>query len=119
MKNLLAQTGFFGQISPPPGIADYGDVTSGGLIKFANNLLKLLIVGGGLFTFLNIILAGLGYIGAGGDPKRIEQSTNKIWQSILGLVIMAGSFVIAALLGWLLFQDATAILNPRIYGPTL
>lgn len=119
LTNLLAQasTPFFGNISPPPGVTNYGDVTNGGLIKFANNLLKLLIVGGGLFTFINIILAGLGFISAGGDPKKIEQSINKIWQSILGLVIMAGSFVIAALLGWVLFQDATAILNPRIYGP--
>jgi len=33
-------------------------------------------------------------------------------------VIMAGSFVLAALIGWLIFGDATAILNPKIYGPT-
>lgn len=118
MKNLLAQaTDFFGQVTPPPGIEQYGDLSDFGLIKFANNLLKLLIVIGGLYTFINIIFAGFGYMSAGGDSKKISDATTKIWQSIIGLVIMAGSFVIAALVGWLLFKDATAILNPKIYGP--
>lgn len=119
MKNLLAQTpaDFFGTIAPPPGVSQYGDVTSEGLIKFANNLLKLFIVGGGLFTFVNFLMAGFGFISGAGDPKKIEQSVNKIWQSAVGLVIMAGSFVAAAIIGWVVFGDATAILSPKIYGP--
>lgn len=116
MFSALANN-FFGQISPPPGVSQYGEVTGGGLIKFANNILKLVIVGGGIFTFINILLAGFGFISAGGDPKKIEQSVNKIWRSLLGLVILAGSFVIAAIIGWMVFGDATAILQPKIYGP--
>lgn len=88
-----------------------------GLIGFANSILKLLIVAGGIFTFLNILLAGLAFMSAGGDPKKIEQAVNKIWQSVIGLVIMAGSFVLAALIGWIIFGDTTAILSPKIYGP--
>lgn len=108
---------FFGQISPPPGIANYAGGGVQGIVLFANNILKLVIVGGGILTFLNILLAGMAFISAGGDPKKIEQASTKIWQSILGLVIIAGSFVIAALIGWILFGDATAILSPKISGP--
>jgi len=116
--NLIVQaTNLFGEISPPPGVNQYGEVSSGGLIKFSNNILKLIIVGGGIFTFINFLLAGFGFMTAGGDPKKITQSVDKIWQSVLGLVIMAGSFVAAAIIGWIVFGDVTAILNPKIYGP--
>ena len=114
---LLAD--IFGEIQNPLG-GGYGDVdTQGkGIIGFANNILKLVLVVGGLFTFFNILFAGFGFMAAGGDSKKIGQSVDKIWQSVVGLVIMAGSFVLAAIIGYIIFGDATAILNPPIYGPT-
>jgi len=117
--SLLAQssTDFWGKINTPPGIDKYGPLTSGGAINFANNILKLAIVGAGLFAFINFISAGYTYLGAGGDVKKVTEATNKIWQSILGLVIVAGSFVLAAIVGWLVFKDPTAIISPKIYGP--
>ena len=107
---------FFGQILQPPGISEYGDFQTG-LINFANNILKLLIAGAGLFAFFNIIIAGYTFLSAGGDPKKIEQAWARIWQSLLGLLFVAGSFVLAAIFGWLIFGDPGAILSPAIYGP--
>lgn len=110
--------GFFGQITPPsPFTSDkYGSYEKG-LMAFANNILKLVIVVAGLYAFLNIIIAGYGFLSAGGDVKKVEQAWNKIWQSLLGLAFVAGSFVLAAIFGWLIFKDPTAILSPTIYGP--
>ena len=71
----------------------------------------------GLFAFINLILAGFQFMGAGGDSKAIEKAFGKIWQSLLGLVIVVGSFALAALFGYLLFGDAGFILNPKFYGP--
>jgi len=117
MNQLLAQCDpFFGCVSPPPGVKDYGDFKTG-LIPFANNILKLMIVGAGIFAFINIIVAGYGFLSAGGDSKKVEAAWNKIWQSLLGLAFVAGSFVLAAIFGWLIFKDPTAILSPKIYGP--
>ena len=112
-----APSTFFGKISPPPGIASYAGGTVQGIVLFANNILKLIITIGGVLTFLNILFAGVTFITAAGDPKKIEQAWTKIWQSVLGLAIIAGSFVIAAIIGWILFGDATAILSPNVYGP--
>jgi len=106
-----------GQVAPPPGVIRYGEIGAGGLIRFANNLLKLLIVLAGLYAFLNLILAGYQFMSAGGDPKSIEKAWGKIWQSLLGLLIIAGSFLLAAIFGWLLFGNPAAILKPTIYGP--
>lgn len=118
MSNQIANgpTSFFGQISPPPGISDYGDFDVG-LVKFANNLLKLIIVGAGIFAFFNIIIAGYTFLGAGGDAKKTEEAWKRIYMSLIGLLFVAGSFVLAAIFGWLLFKDPTAILSPKIYGP--
>ncbi len=117
MSQLIAQcTSFFGCVTPPSPI---GDVNSEqyGLVAFANNVFKLMIVGAGIFAFINIILAGYGFLSAGGDSKKVESAWNKIWQSLLGLAFVAGSFVLAAIFGWLIFKDPTAILSPKIYGP--
>lgn len=105
-----------GQITPPPFITNYGDLTSGGLIKFLNNILRLLIAVGGLFAFFNLLMAGYGFLGAGDDSKKMASAWQKIYVSALGLVIILGSFVLAAIFGYLLFGNPTAILNPKIYG---
>jgi len=41
----------------------------------------------------------------------------KIWQSMMGLLFIVGSFVLAAIFGYLLFGKASAILMPQLYGP--
>lgn len=108
----------FGPITPPaPFLPDkYGNFETG-LMKFANNILMLIIAGAGIFAFMNIIIAGYTFLGAGGDAKKVEQAWARIWQSLVGLLFVAGSFVLAAIFGWLLFKDPTAILSPKIYGP--
>jgi len=111
-------TSFFGQVAPPQGVEKYGggDFRTG-LVQFTNVLLKLLIGVAGLFAFFNIIIAGYTFMSAGGDAKKVEQAWARIWQSLLGLLFVAGSFVLAAIFGWLIFGDARAILVPTIYGP--
>lgn len=107
----------FGKITPPePFATKYGGVETG-LVGFLNNIIRLLIVVGGLFAFLNLILAGYGFLSAGDDPKKMASAWQKIWQSMMGLLFILGSFVLAAIFGYLLFGDPTAILNPKIYGP--
>jgi hypothetical protein len=95
----------------------YGGIESGSIAKFLNNIIRLIIVIGGLWALINIILAGYGFLSAADDPKKVAAAWNQIWQSLVGLLIMVGSFVVAGIVGQILFGDATAILNPKIYGP--
>jgi len=94
-----------------PGAGEFG------LITFLNNAIKLIIIIAGLYAFFNLIIAGYGFMGAGGDSKKVEEAWAKIWQSLIGLLIIAGSFVLAAIFGWMLFEEPGAILQPKIYGP--
>jgi hypothetical protein len=121
LPGLLAQnaSNLIGSVDSPLPAA-YKGVTSaqgGGLILFITNIIRLLFVGAGVFAFINLIIAGYQYMSAGGDAKAIGNAFARIWQSLLGLILVAGSFALAALFGYLLFGDAGFILNPKIYGP--
>lgn len=107
----------FGPIEPPEPLAQGYGTYETGLVRFLNNILKMAILGAGLFAVINFILAGYGIITAAGDPEKTSKAQQKIWNSIIGLTLIITSFTLAALLGWVLFRDTNAILQIRIYGP--
>ncbi|OGD83782.1 hypothetical protein A2165_01200 [Candidatus Curtissbacteria bacterium RBG_13_40_7] len=109
MKNLIAQD--WGTVPPPPGITT--DLS--GLQQVITIFLRTLIVIAAIYAVLNIILAGYTYISAGGDPKKIQDATAKIWQSVLGLVVAAGAFALAAIIGQILFGDSNALLQLKYF----
>lgn len=109
--------GLFGTINPPPGVSEYRGLEQGGLVTFLGNILRLLIVVGGIYAMINFIIAGYQFMGSGGDPKAIASAWARIWQSLLGLLFIAGAFVLAAIFGQLIFGDFTFILRPVIFGP--
>ena len=118
---MLTLASVFGEIKNPFGFfkaTEYTGVVGPkfGLIVFLNNLLRIVFVFAGLFAFLNIVFSGFGFISAAGDPKKVSNAWAKIWQSLVGLIIIAASFIFAAIFGQLVFGDATAILNPKIYS---
>jgi len=116
--------GIFGNIAPPyptlaPGTTGYNDPNGGGLIVLFSNLTKLIIVIAGIYTLLNFILAGIGFMGAGGDPKVMQRSQERIYRSIMGLIVVAGSFIIAAVVGFVLFGGYhwDLLIRPVIFAP--
>ena len=116
----MANTDLFGTVQNPLQTAEgggYPGLLEGGLVLLFSNILRLVFVAAGIYAFLNFIVAGFQYIQAGGDTKALTAAWDRIWQSLLGLVIIVGSFALAALFGYLIFGDASYILNPKIYGP--
>ncbi|OGM10797.1 hypothetical protein A2Z22_02835 [Candidatus Woesebacteria bacterium RBG_16_34_12] len=117
MKDAIAQ--IIGPVNPPPGVSNYGLAFSGpGITNFISNIIKLLIVIAGIYAVINLILAGLSFMGAGGDPQKVANARSKIWQTLIGLVISVGALVLAAIFGLILFGDAFFFLSLRVYGPT-
>jgi hypothetical protein len=113
----MLATPIIGNVAPPPGVVSWGGTVEAGLIPFLNAVINFVIVIAGLYVFLNIILAGFQFINAGGEPKEVEKAWAKIWQSLVGLLIIALAFVLAAIFGYILFKDPTALLNPKITTP--
>lgn len=110
-----AITNPFKQLSPGSDLAN--STCGSGLILLGNNLLKTAIVVAGLYALWNFIAAGYGFMSAGDDSKAVGKAFSKFTQSLLGLLFVAGSFVLAAIFGFLILGDATAFISPVIYGP--
>ena len=121
MKLLAGQFGNitspFNVLSPAGSTLRTAGAQGQGLIILLNSLIKLVIVIAGVYTLWNLIIAGYQFINAGGEPKNVAKAWEKIWQSIVGLMIVAGSFVLAMVFGWLIFGDPTILINPTIFSP--
>lgn len=105
----------FGIVSPPQGISRTGQE---GLVSLLNTVFKVLIAAAGIYAVFNIIIAGYQFISAGGNPESVEKAWNRIWQTMVGLLIVAGAFVIAGVIGFLIYgpDKWDIILNPK-FGP--
>jgi uncharacterized membrane protein len=121
---LLAQANnsVFGQIKPPPVIEEgygvLGDGATGtGLTGFLSNVIILLTVVGGIWALFNLVMAGFALITADGDAKEMSKAGEKMTMTVVGLILMVGAPLIAALLGLFVFGDATMLLQPTIQGP--
>ncbi len=103
----------FGSVTTPPGVDKFTPGPAG-LLVFISNIIKLVTVVAGLFGLFNIISAGYTYLSSGGNAKATEQAMNQMTYSLIGLVIIAGAFLITALVSLLLFGDSMFILRPTI-----
>lgn len=107
----------FGVIKPPAGISRFGTNPTQGIGKIIQLSFNLLIVAGGIYAVLNFILAGYAFLSAGDNPKGVETAWAKIYQTIIGLVFLVGSFLLAAVVGLLVYGRADALLNPTLTVP--
>jgi hypothetical protein len=110
--SLLAAAPIFGSVSNPTNIA--GNSSGSGLFIFLGYIIKLVGTLAGIFMIVQFIIAGYTYISANGDEKKTILAWNMIWQSILGLVIIASAFVLASVITRI---TGIQILSPIIYGP--
>lgn len=104
-----------GKISPPlatnPG--SYDTLAKGGLTAFVGNIITLLITIAGIFTLVNFIMAGYLYLSSNGEPQKLTAAGNKMLQSLIGLAIISGAFIISGLIGYIFFKDATFLYSPK------
>jgi hypothetical protein len=100
---------FVGTLQPPSSkINDLSNIGA-----FASTLISLLVVGAGLYALVQFLLGGFNYITSGGDAKKAGEARQRIYYSVIGLAIVAGSFVIIRLISQLLF-GTDIITNPTI-----
>lgn len=109
--SFIKAAGVFGDITNP---TKYTGTQGEGLFAFMSNVFKFAGIIAGIYFVFQIITAGFTYLNAAGDAKKIEAASSTIWQSIIGMVIVASAFVIAGLV-----EKFTGIniINPTIYGP--
>ena len=104
----------FGAISQPYQTLHFGTDPGAFVGNILQLVLNVLIVGGGIWALLNFVLAGYAFLAAGDNPKGMESAWAKIYQTIIGLVFLVGAFLIAAVIGLLVYGRADALLKPSL-----
>lgn len=105
----------FGKITPPPGTPDLSKTTEiDAIVKILNVSLNIIMIVGGFLALFNLISAGYTYMTSGGDSKKLSEVNTKILFTVIGLVVLILAPVGAAIIGIIIFKDATAILSPKI-----
>jgi hypothetical protein len=108
IKNAYANV--VGNIDLPTGIPKETIQTT----EVISALVRFIVVVAGLFALWQLLTGGLAYISSGGDKGKLTEAQNKITMSLVGLVIIAASFLIIALISKILFGDFGAILAPKL-----
>lgn len=117
MNKLAGDFNPWGGIPLPPPLEGFNTVQEGGIGQLINLFLNILIVGAGLYALINFILAGYGFLSAGGDSKKVADASAKIYMSVIGLVVAAGALVLGAIFGRLIFGEWDALIAPAIPIP--
>lgn len=87
-----------------------------GIIIFASHLLRVFAIIAGMWAMFNFFVAGYMYITGMSDTGVTEKVKEKITMTAIGLAIIAGSYILAGLIGIMMFGDPTFIISPRLRG---
>lgn len=99
-----------------PALKGASNPSSGGA-QFATRvavLWRTIVILGGLAFLIYLLWGGIGWITAGGEKDKIEKAKSKITQALVGLAILASSYVII-----LFIEQALGIDLLNIVWPTL
>lgn len=115
-----------GGVSPPTGVRLFNNATQSnggdaarqniGIIAFLSNLIKLFAIIAGIWAMFNLIMGGYTLITSMSDAGAMEKVKNNITMTVVGLAIIAGAYIIAAVIGAVMFGDPNFILRPQLQG---
>lgn len=116
LGTLIAQADIFGTVDKPAGVAKFDTASNGdiGLLTFISTLIQVLTVVAGLWVFFQFIAAGYEFISSNGDAGAYNKAKDRILMSVIGIIVVTSAYTIAALVGLLVFGDASFILKPTI-----
>ncbi len=80
-----------GGVNPPAGSAVSPDQSIGSIVSFIVGFLLTVAV---LMALLYIVIGAFQWITSGGDKAKVESARNHIISAVIGLIIIALSFVI-------------------------
>lgn len=79
--------------------ADGGTAPSVMIQLLLRNIITTALGIGGIYFFINLLIAGYQYISAGGDKESVQKATAKIRNAIVGLIVLLSIYAIAWVVG--------------------
>lgn len=108
----------FAQVTPAPlgnleGLGPLGEVikklnasdvspASNLLTKVISSMVGIITIVAGIWFLIQILIAGLNWIGSSGDKNKVLDAQHKITNSVVGLTIVVAAYAITNLIGKIL-----------------
>lgn len=109
-----------GGVEPPLAITGI-NTESGeeiGLIFFVSRVLNFANIIAGILVMLNFVVAGFTYVSSAGNSGNMAKINEKLYWSFLGMLVIVGSYTLAAIFGVVFYGDPTFIITPVLTGAT-
>ncbi len=101
-----------GTLAAPTGIQHLqGDLPDTGKKVFQTGI-DLLFYLAAFLAVVMVVISGIQWITSGGDPGKIASAKRRLLYSIIGLIVVAGAFLILNVLTGILGKNPTQILTP-------
>lgn len=108
-----------GDLKIPKGVDLINQDAGGiGVILFISNMIKFVIILGGIWALINIIFAAFTYLAGNGKADSHTKVKDGFTMSIIGLILMIVAYTVAALVGQIFYGDPNFILNPTLEAIT-
>lgn len=82
--------------------------------NFISAIIRFITVLAGIWALWQFLTGGFAYISSSGDKAKVQQAMQQIMMAITGLAIIGASFILAAVIGRLLFGPNFNILSPTL-----
>lgn len=119
-SKLLAQVGTsIGRIGGE-GLGPFANVNldaTGALTaitKVVSNIIGVMTIAAGIWFLFQLLIAGINWISAEGDAKKLQQAHQRITSALLGLLIVVAGMIILAMASKFLGYDLL-ITNPGAF----
>ncbi len=90
----------FGVISPPANLGDLAKGTGAqGISLLLSRIIELIYIAGGLVFVFMVIMSAFQWIMSGGDKEAVGKARGRLTYAIIGIILMALSFVIIRVVG--------------------
>jgi hypothetical protein len=73
------------------------------------NFVTLAFLAAAIFFLVQVVIGGISWINAGGDPKALEAARARITNAAIGLIIIVAAFAVSLIV--------TTVLGINIFGP--
>lgn len=74
------------------------DIDIPNLGNIVGNLFILATFVAALFFFIQVVMGGISWINAGGDPKSLDSARGRITNAVIGIILVIAAFVITLIL---------------------
>lgn len=82
--------------------------------RYFLHLWNAIVVVGAIAVLVFFLWGAIEWITSAGDKGKLENARNRITQSMLGLIILVGSYTIISFVSQLFFGDGFNILQPKL-----